>query len=245
MLVNKDWLLTPERALVHLATATAIVADMHLGYCEARQVAGEAVPIADIHDTVSIFRHLRARHKILRVVVAGDLIENRAGLEVASRFHRCLKDLGLELTVVPGNHDRGVEAVGLPIQKRITIGGWRIVHGFGPLPRGRAILGHYHPALRIDGRHLPCFLIGRRRMILPAFSDDATGGQVASRRRRMNTGASRSPDRDATVSGRDATRGNTDAADWQAIAIVGNRLFAAQTENNTGPVKARSVWSQA
>src|ERR1051326_4860423 len=129
MLVNKEWLLTPQRAIVHLATATAVVADMHLGYCEARQGAGEAVPAAHLDETVSIFGHLRARHEILRVVVAGDLIENRAGLEVASRFHRILRDMGIELTVVPGNHDRGLLAAGLPVQERVIIGGWRIVHG--------------------------------------------------------------------------------------------------------------------
>lgn len=213
MLVNKEWLLTPERALVHLATATVIVADMHLGYCAARRGAGEAIPADELDDAVSIFRQLQSRHKILRVVVAGDLVENRAGLQVASRFHLGLRDLGIELTVVPGNHDRGLETVCLPVQERVTIGGWRIVHGSGPLPRGRVIVGHYHPALRIDGRHAPCFLIGRRHMVLPAFSLDATGGHVSSRRR----GGPGIPPWPVTQS---------EAADRQTIAIVGNALVA-------------------
>jgi metallophosphoesterase superfamily enzyme len=86
MLVNKEWLLTAERAIVHLASATAIVADMHLGYCEARQGAGEAVPAADLSDTLSSFELLKTRYKILRVMVAGDLIENRAGLATPPAF---------------------------------------------------------------------------------------------------------------------------------------------------------------
>src|SRR5262249_34562148 len=42
MRIHRDWLLTPERAAVHLPTATAIVADLHLGYNHARRRTGEA-----------------------------------------------------------------------------------------------------------------------------------------------------------------------------------------------------------
>jgi putative SbcD/Mre11-related phosphoesterase len=253
MLVHKEWLLTPERALVHVVTATAIVADMHLGYCEARQRAGEAVPTAELDDTLSTFELLKSRHKILRVVVAGDLVENRAGLLVASRFHLCLRNMGIELTVVPGNHDRGLETLHLPVHKRVCVGGWHIVHGSGPLPGGRVIVGHYHPALRIDRRHVPCFLIGRRHMILPAFSLDAKGGPVISRCGGMNARVSRSGERDTSRFGgpglpgplslRERVRvrgqrqrahpfGHSEAAAWQAIAIVGNSLVAVRPKVN-------------
>jgi len=251
MLVNKQWLLTPERALVHLATATAIVADMHLGYCEARQGAGEAVPVAEFDDTLAIFELLKSRHRILRVVVAGDLVENRSGLEVASRLHFCLRDMDIELTVVPGNHDRGLETFCLPVQERVTVGGWRIVHGSGPLPRGRVIVGHYHPALPLDGRHLPCFLIGRRHMILPAFSQDATGGWV-SRRGTSRRNITAPQERDTRASGGPGIPAwpfdNAEVANWQAVAIVGNSLVA--TRPNSRPslppaTKAPSVSSRA
>jgi putative SbcD/Mre11-related phosphoesterase len=245
MLVNKEWLLTPERAIVHRATATAIVADMHLGYCEARQGAGEAVPTVALHESLSIFELLKSRHKVLRVVVAGDLIENQAGLEAASCFHRCLRRMQIDLTVVPGNHDRGLEKASVPVQERFTIGGWHVIHGSGPLPRGRVIVGHYHPALRVDGRLVPCFLIGRRRMILPAFSQDATGGRVISRRGRVL----RSRDRDRT-SGPDTTTtefslawssGCAEMGDWQAVAIAGNALVSARASVKASATKAPSV----
>ena len=38
MRVFTDWELTPDRAAVHLPTRTAVVADLHLGYAEARQL---------------------------------------------------------------------------------------------------------------------------------------------------------------------------------------------------------------
>ena len=42
-----NWLLTPERAAIHLPTATAVLADLHLGYNEVRCGTGEAVPAGD------------------------------------------------------------------------------------------------------------------------------------------------------------------------------------------------------
>jgi putative SbcD/Mre11-related phosphoesterase len=230
MLVHKEWLLTPERAIVHLAARTAIVADMHLGYCEARQQAGEAVPAFDPDEIVSLFQLLKSRHEILRVVVAGDLVENRAGLDAACCFHVCLRNMGIEMTVVPGNHDPNLVAVGLPVEERVTIGGWRIVHGSGPLPRCRVICGHYHPALRVDGRHVPCFLIGRRHMVLPAFSLDARGANVMSRRRTINPRVSR---REC------GTLGGTPPG-VQTIAIVGNSLVVLSSRpNQSSRVAAR------
>ncbi len=146
---------------------------------------------------------------------------------MASRFHLGLQDMGIELTVVPGNHDRGLEAACLPVRERVTIGGWRIVHGSAPLPRGRVIFGHYHPALRIDRRPVPCFLIGRRHMILPAFSLDASGGLVLSGRSR---GTTATVEREAIRSGEPGIPAwppnERQAAAWQAVAIVGNSLVA-------------------
>ena len=48
MLVHDEWLLTPARVAVHRPTATAVLADLHLGYNDARRRDGEAVPPADL-----------------------------------------------------------------------------------------------------------------------------------------------------------------------------------------------------
>jgi hypothetical protein len=86
----------------------------------------------------------------------------------------------------------------------------------------------------MESRHFPCFLINGRRMILPALSLDARGGHVL-----------RSGDRDPT--GRAVT-------DWQAVAIVGNQLVAAQRTQRAvcrfalpdrTCFTAPSVWCQA
>ena len=53
MYVHEDWLLTPYRAAIHLPTATAVIADLHLGYDQVRQRGGEAVPSSSFEDIVA------------------------------------------------------------------------------------------------------------------------------------------------------------------------------------------------
>jgi metallophosphoesterase superfamily enzyme len=55
--VLDDWLLTPERAALHVPTATAVIADLHLGYAQARQQCGDAVPTADLDQQLARISH--------------------------------------------------------------------------------------------------------------------------------------------------------------------------------------------
>ena len=48
MRVLDDWLLTPSRTAIHLPTATAVIADLHLGYDRVRRRGGEAVPTLSV-----------------------------------------------------------------------------------------------------------------------------------------------------------------------------------------------------
>ena len=93
-----------------------------------------------------------------------------------------IKCMGLELAgVVPGNHDRGFGKVPPPFPvcpDGFDVGGWKVVHGDGRLPPGPVVHGHLHPCLRWRGIAAPCYLVGRRKLILPAYSADASGGNV-------------------------------------------------------------------
>jgi metallophosphoesterase superfamily enzyme len=192
MKVHEDWLLTPERAAIHLPTATAVVADLHLGYNEARQRSGEAVPLRGLAEAMLPLLPAMGRYDLRRLVVAGDLFEERWNRELAAELLRFLAAAGIELAgVVPGNHDRGSEADSglLPIYPEgMTLGRWRVVHGDGRLPRGLLVHGHFHPWLRWGRASTPCYLVGERSLVLPAFSRDALGvdvtGQHAWRRYR-------------------------------------------------------------
>src|SRR5687767_50141 len=105
----REWILTPQRVAVHRPTATAVVADLHLGYHEARRQGGEAVPVPEMDDCLAPLRAVAAELDVARLVVAGDLFEKRYDPDLFDRFQSCLRDLAITLAaVVPGNHDRGI-----------------------------------------------------------------------------------------------------------------------------------------
>jgi metallophosphoesterase superfamily enzyme len=179
MYLDDDWLLTPQGAAVHRPTATAVVADVHAGYSEARRAAGEAVPLPDLGRTLGPLAAVAERSGARRLVVAGDLFEAAPPPALAAEILDRLRGLGLELVgVVPGNHDRGLaeRAAALPLcPDGIRLGRWRVLHGDGELPPGPVVHGHFHPCLRWAGVAAPCFLAGPDRLVLPAFSRDAAG----------------------------------------------------------------------
>ncbi len=187
MLVHRDWLLTPERMALHVPTATAVVADVHLGYDRARQQRGEAVPLTGLDDLLDALARFLRLHNLRRLVVAGDLLEDRAGLALLPELLRWLEERRLELALVPGNHDRVLMRRQPPVPLHaagVRLGDWLVVHGDQGPPPGPVVMGHYHPCLRW-APHIaaPCYLVGRERLVLPAFSPDAAGGNVLGTRR--------------------------------------------------------------
>ena len=72
----------------------------------------------------------------------------------------------------------------------VCVAGWTIAHGHRPVAADRLISGHHHPVLRVSSHAAPCFLVGDGRIILPAFSDNAAGLDVASARLPAELGTS-------------------------------------------------------
>jgi putative SbcD/Mre11-related phosphoesterase len=187
MRVLTDWLLTPHRAAIHLGTGTAVIADVHLGYGQARCRRGDAIPSSELDVTIAALAPIVGRPEVHHLVIAGDLIEDAAGGELLSGLLAWLDSSGVELLgVIPGNHDRALQYTScLPLQPEgVVLDGWRLVHGDRSLPREPSVCGHFHPCLRLRGRvAAPCYLVGKRRLVLPAFSVDAAGVNVLHDRR--------------------------------------------------------------
>lgn len=180
---HTDWLLTPERVAIHRATATAVLADLHLGYDLARRWSGEAVPLIPLEETLAPLVAVRGRHRVQRLVIAGDLLEGKAGHSRAAELADWLRRSGIDrVEVVPGNHDRslGNDIPALAIcPNGVEVGSWLVLHGDGRLPRRPVVHGHLHPCLRWrDGITAPCYLTRPNRLVLPAFSADAAGTNV-------------------------------------------------------------------
>jgi uncharacterized protein len=184
-----DWLLTAARLAVHAPTATGVLADLHLGYGEARRRGGEAVPAPPVAAALAPLGPALGALGVRRLVIAGDLFEAGPRADLAAELSDWLKSVGVELAaVVPGNHDRGAAGrkdLGLPWRPEgFDVGGWRVVHGDAGEPEGPAVQGHEHPCVRWSGRlTAPCYLVGPGRLVLPAFSPDAAGVNVLGRSR--------------------------------------------------------------
>jgi metallophosphoesterase superfamily enzyme len=174
--VHDDWLLTPYRLAIHEPTATAVIADVHLGYSEARRRTGDAVPLPGVETALAPLARAARRLAFRRLVVAGDLFEQGYRPELYADFTALLGRLRIDwLGLVPGNHDRGLPAdAALPVWRDgYPLGGWLVAHD--EALAGRQVLGHYHPAGRHNGRKQPCYVVGPDRLVLPAFSRDAAG----------------------------------------------------------------------
>src|SRR5947209_5883705 len=68
-----EWLLTPYRVAIHRPTRTAVVADIHLGYAEARCRRGDAVPQIAVETILQPLAEVREQFVVEKIVVAGDL----------------------------------------------------------------------------------------------------------------------------------------------------------------------------
>jgi len=177
-----DWLLTPYRVAIHLPTRTAVIADPHLGYCDARRRSGDAVPEVSIDDQLAPLKTACALLDVTGLVVAGDLCEARLEAALIDQFLAFIEGCRLDLrAIVPGNHDRGwADFRGrMPMSPDgFALGTWTVIHGDRKLPAGSVVMGHVHPAWREGGKVQPCYLAGANRLVLPAFSLDAAGGAV-------------------------------------------------------------------
>jgi putative SbcD/Mre11-related phosphoesterase len=173
------WQLAPEGAAVHPAEGVAVVADVHLGYEWSRGGGGDMVPEHSRGETIARLGRLLDRVDVARLVVAGDLVESPT---FCPRTRRDVADLtawlaarGVALQWLRGNHDGARPG----LEPAVEVAGWTVAHGDRPLAVERLMTGHVHPVLRAGGTTAPCFLIGPTRIVLPAFTANAAGWNVA------------------------------------------------------------------
>jgi DNA ligase-associated metallophosphoesterase len=193
--------LLARRALWWPAEATLFVADVHLGKAETFRALGVPVPAGPTAATLRRLGTLVDDCRARRLVVLGDLLHARPAqapdtIEALRAWRR--ERPVLHCMLVRGNHDDragdpppelGIEVVDAPS----ALGPFSLRHepsgdGVGDdagAGAGYRLAGHVHPAVRLHGRagdsaRLPCFAVGEREAVLPAFGD-FTGAWTLSR----------------------------------------------------------------
>ncbi len=186
--------LLPQRALLWREARTLVIADPHFGKAAAFRAGGIPVPPGTTADDVARLETLVRAHEPRRLVVLGDFFHAAAGrapetLAEIARWRAAHRELTIDL--VAGNHDRHAGAPprewGIRLhQEPLAEGPFLFCHEppEGPVPAGRhALAGHVHPVVSLEDRtgrlRAPCFVLGERVALLPAFGS-FTGGRSVS-----------------------------------------------------------------
>jgi DNA ligase-associated metallophosphoesterase len=184
--------LLPEKAVFWAAQAMLIIADFHFGKAASFRAQGIPVPRGTTTENLSGLDALIDAYGAEHLVFLGDFLHARAA-HASSTQQAMLawreRRRDLRLTLVRGNHDKhaGDPAAALGIElvdEPHAVGPFAFCHHPDLETGGYALAGHVHPAwvlaTRFDSLRLPCFVVGKERMILPSFGS-FTGGHVVTR----------------------------------------------------------------
>lgn len=189
-IAGEELRLLPERAVWWPRTRTLLLADFHLGKPAAFRALGVPVPEGTTRADLARLQGAIERLNAARVVILGDLLHARAGLapEMMTAFAEWRRaHPTVDVRLVRGNHDHsagdppsgwGIECVEGPIADQPFV--WQ--HEPAEHADGYVVSGHIHPAVRLYGAgasslRAPCFWIGERCLVLPAFGS-FTGAKV-------------------------------------------------------------------
>ncbi|MBB4862144.1 DNA ligase-associated metallophosphoesterase [Pseudomonas nitritireducens] len=174
--------LLAEKAVWWPEPGVLLVADIHFGKAASYRALGQPVPAGTTAGNLQRLDALLARLPCQRLIFLGDFLHSAqarsaATLDALAEWRS--RHAALAITLVRGNHDRhagdpppglGIEVVEEPL----LLGPFALQHEPHLHPDRHVLAGHLHPAYRLRGRgrqqvRLPCFVIGERLSLLPAF----------------------------------------------------------------------------
>lgn len=181
------WLLA-EKAVYWPARQCLLVADAHFGKASAYRSLGQPVPQGTTTANLQRLDNLLAALPCSQLIFLGDFLHgpgsHASGTLSAIRAWRA-RNPTLVMTLIRGNHDKraGDPPTDLRIEvvpEPLLMGPFALQHEPASHPTHHVLAGHVHPVYRLRGKgrqrlRLPCFQIGRRVSLLPAFGA-FTGG---------------------------------------------------------------------
>lgn len=174
----------PDRALVWPERQAVFISDVHVGKSQHFRDHGAAVP-EDLEDTVARLDRLAEGTEARHLYILGDLVHTSYAItpEIEAALSGWLEKTDARVTVVLGNHDRGMGATfrrwGMRVSTApIVLEPFELAHEPGPSEYFR-IAGHVHPTCILragaDRIRLPCLWVGDHSALLPAFSKFTAG----------------------------------------------------------------------
>lgn len=181
------WLLA-DKAVYWPARQCLLIADAHFGKASAYRSLGQPVPQGTTTENLQRLDRLLAAFTCARVIFLGDFLHgpgsHASGTLGALRAWR-ERQAGLHLTLIRGNHDKraGDPPADLDIEvvaEPLLMGPFALQHEPDAHASHHVLAGHVHPVYHLRGKgrqrlRLPCFQLGSRVSLLPAFGA-FTGG---------------------------------------------------------------------
>jgi metallophosphoesterase superfamily enzyme len=154
-----------------------VIADLHWGYAASHRARGNLLPWWGDDQIEQRLEQLVQDYQPAEMIWLGDVVHAAEG---TARVEDFLRRASVRITHIAGNHDRRWRHAG---EKIATRGRYFFHHGdtaLEPPADMIEIVGHHHPAIGwYDGAggrlKLPALVLGRNRLVLPAFSPWAAG----------------------------------------------------------------------
>jgi uncharacterized protein len=173
-------------ALFWPAQSALIVADLHLEKASWYAAGGQMLPPYDSHATLTRVGALMRATGATTIWCLGDNFHDNAG---TGRLGGDALALLASLTRtydwrwIVGNHDPALASeIGGSIQAQAEVAGLVMRHHADPRELRPELTGHFHPKYQARAKSRavsrPCFVMGARKLILPAFGA-LTGGLSA------------------------------------------------------------------
>jgi DNA ligase-associated metallophosphoesterase len=181
------WLMA-DKAVYWPARQCLLIADAHFGKASAYRSLGQPVPQGTTTENLQRLERLITALPCAQVIFLGDFLHgpgsHASGTLSALRGWRARHPI-LPMTLIRGNHDKraGDPPADLNIEvvpEPLLLGPFALQHEPDAHPSHHVLAGHVHPVYHLRGRgrqrlRLPCFQIGTRVSLLPAFGA-FTGG---------------------------------------------------------------------
>ena len=192
MLEGEELWLLADKAVYWPTRRTLLVADAHFGKASAYRSLGQPVPQGTTTENLLRLDRLLSEFSCAHVVFLGDFLHgpgsHAVGTLSALRAWRA-RHPHLLMTLIRGNHDKraGDPPVDLRIEvvpEPLLMGPFALQHEPDAHASHHVLAGHVHPVYRLRGKgrqslRLPCFQVGGRVSLLPAYGAFTGGFTVA------------------------------------------------------------------
>ncbi len=178
---NKSFLLLPDGSICWPTKKALILGDLHLEKSSFLASLGNFLPPYDSFETLYKLNNTLSSLEINTVILLGDIFHDKDGIKrISNKLHHYLESLCKKYKVIwiVGNHDGFLKPKNANICLRYRIDDINFVHK-AEKNTINEFSGHYHPkaTIKLFKKKIsrPCFLVGKSKIILPAYGT-FTGG---------------------------------------------------------------------